>query len=301
MSAPKQSGSGNSGQDQAAGLRQLSGNPGPRVIAVTGGKGGVGKTKVSVNLGVALAEAGVSTLLLDADLGLANVDVMLGLHPDMNLSHVLKGQADLADIVLTGPGGLRILPAASGVSDLASLSPQAQSGLIGAFSSLPYALDVMLIDTAAGIDSTVTLFCQAAHEVVVVVCDEPASITDAYALIKVLSRERGVQRFQILSNRVRDPQQGRALFQKLLAVCDKFLDVSLSYFGAVPDDASAQRASRMQRALVDAYPSSPAARAFRELAQRIRNWPASAEPAGTSFFLDRRVETGRPHRMMMAG
>jgi flagellar biosynthesis protein FlhG len=291
----------NSG-DQADGLRRLQQARGPKVLAVTGGKGGVGKTSVSVNLALAMAQMGKSTLLLDADLGLANVDVLLGLYPEANLSHVLSGQVDLADIIIEGPGGLKILPAASGVSDLAALSPQAQSGLISAFSSLPFSLDLMVIDTAAGIDSSVMLFCQAAHEVVVVVCDEPASITDAYALIKVLSRERGVRRFQVLANRVRDQQQGRMLYHKLLAVCDKFLDVSLSYFGAVPEDGSAVRASRQQRALVDAFPSSPAARALQELARRADSWPMPGSDGGRpSFFSDRQVTVPARDTAVMAG
>jgi len=163
-----------------------------------------------------------------------------------------------------------------------------QGGLISAFTELPFGIDVMIVDTAAGIDSLVMGFCQAAHEVLVVVCDEPASITDAYAVIKVLSRERGIRRFQVLCNRVKDTSQGAALFRKLFAVCERFLDVSLQHCGTVPEDPALGRAVRLQRAVVDGFPSSPSARAFKEVARRADNWSVPAMPSGQpAFFLER--------------
>lgn len=274
--------------DQANGLRRLVGGRGVKVIAVTSGKGGVGKTNVSVNLAVALAQRGRSTLLLDADLGLANVDVLLGLQPRANLASVMSGELDLEDVVVEGPAGVRIVPSASGVSAMVSMGARDQGGLISAFTELPFGIDVMIVDTAAGIDSLVMGFCQAAHEVLVVVCDEPASITDAYAVIKVLSRERGIRRFQVLCNRVKDTSQGAALFRKLFAVCERFLDVSLQHCGNVPEDPALGRAVRLQRAVVDGFPSSPSARAFKEVARRADNWSVPAMPSGQpAFFLER--------------
>jgi len=262
---------------------------------VTSGKGGVGKTHVAINLAIALSQRGRSVLLLDADLGLANVDVMLGLNPTINLAHVIEGAVDLNDVLLDGPCGIKIVPASSGVSRLADLSAQEQGGLIAAFSSLPWNPEFMVVDTATGIDRTVARFCQAAHEVIVVLCDEPASLTDAYALVKVLSREQRVRRFQVLCNRVRNEQHGRALFGTLLAVCDRFLDISLGYFGSIPDDDAILRSTQRQRAVVEAFPSSAAGRAFKDLALRADRWIGGHHSSGgLAFFLDRSlVRTAR--------
>src|SRR5690606_33399392 len=250
------------------GLRALHAPRPVKVIAVASGKGGVGKTNVAVNLSVAFAGLGRSTLLLDADLGLANVDVLLGLQPTANIAEVLAGRLQLEDIVIEGPQGLRIVPAASGITEMVDMDPRRYAGLIDAFSVLPLPLDVMIVDTASGISREVTGFCQAAQDVVVVVCDEPGSITDAYALIKVMSRERDVRRFQVLCNNVRNAAHGEVLFRTLLRACDKFLEVTLNHFGTVPEDEALRRAVRRQHAVVDAYPGSPAGRAFKELALR---------------------------------
>jgi len=237
-------------------------------IAIASGKGGVGKTQIAVNLAVALAERGRSTLLLDADLGLANVDVLLGLTPAANLEQVMAGECGLEDILVAGPAGLKIVPGGSGVSRLANLPAQEQAGLVGALSTLSPCLDVMVVDVATGVDRLVLGFCTAASEVVVVLCDEPAALTDAYALVKLLSRERGIRRFQILCNRVQNRLHGRVLFERFLAVCDRFLDVSLSHFGSVPEDAIFGHAAQVQRAVVERYPSSAAGLALKDLAVR---------------------------------
>ena len=263
----------------------------PRVIAVASGKGGVGKTSVSVNLALSLVNAGQRTLLLDTDLGLANVDVMLGLSPRFTLADVIAGRCELADTVLEGPGGLWVVPAASGKRHMAELTPQEHVGLVHAFSQLDLPIDTMVVDTAAGIADGVLTFCQAAQDVVVVVCDEPASVTDAYALIKVLSSERGVNRVQVLANQVMHPAEGRQLFDKLERVTARFLDVTLSYLGAIPRDEWLRRAVQRQEAVVEAFPSSPSALAFREIARRASQWQAPAGPrGGVEFFLERLVQ-----------
>jgi flagellar biosynthesis protein FlhG len=276
------------GLSQAAGLREFSRQTPVRVIAVTGGKGGVGKTNVSANLGVSLAMHGERVLLLDADLGLANVDVLLGLQPGVNLSHVIKGDCALDDVLMEGPHGLRIIPAASGVKRMAELGHAEHAGLIRAFSALSFNPEILLVDTAAGISDSVVTFVRAAHEVLVVVCDEPASITDAYALIKILHREYGVDRFRVLANMVHSVLEGAELYKKLAKVADRFLDVNLDYVGAIPYDEYLRKAVQKQRALVDAYPRSKAALAFGKVAQKVAQWPAPRAANGRiEFFVER--------------
>ncbi len=277
--------------DQAAGLRRMT-NPNPvRVIAVTGGKGGVGKTNVSVNLAVALADEGKRVMLLDADLGLANVDVVLGLHPEHDLSDVLQGECSLEDAVVEGPSGILVVPGASGVQRMAELSEAEHAGLIRAFSDVGTDLDVLIVDTAAGISDTVVSFSRAAQEVVVVVCDEPASITDAYALIKLLNREYGVNRFQILSNMARSAQEGRDLYNKMCRVTDRYLDVMLTYMGSIPYDEYLRKAVRSQKPVVKAFPRSKATQTFKNLAKKADNWPMPSGVSGhLQFFVERLVQ-----------
>lgn len=278
--------------NQAVGLARLAQRRPVKVIAVTSGKGGVGKTSVSVNLAMALAMAGRETLLLDADLGLANVDVMLGLQPGRNLGHLLAGECGLEDLLLDAPHGLKVIPATSGTRRMAELGTAEHAGLIRAFSDYARPLDVMVVDTAAGIAESVTMFSRAAQEVVVVVCDEPASITDAYALIKVLSREFGVPRFRVVANMVRDAAHGRQLFETILRVTDRFLQVALDYVGAVPDDEHLRRAIRRQRAVVDAFPGSRAAVALKNLALAADKWDVATGSRGhLEFFVERLTGT----------
>jgi flagellar biosynthesis protein FlhG len=278
--------------DQASGLRKMTTTPRPvKVLAIASGKGGVGKTNVTVNLGVALSNLGKEVLLLDADLGLANIDVMLGLHPQYNLLHVLNGSKTLSEIIVEGPAGLKIIPAASGVQKMAELSSIEHAGMIQAFSEMEQHIDILMIDSAAGIADSVVSFCKAAQEVLVVVCDEPASITDAYALIKLLNREHNVERFHVIANMCRTIQEGRELFDKISLVCDRFLDVTLDFMGIVPFDEELRAAVKKQRSVVDAYPRSKAATAFTHLAKKIDYWPVQKLPRGhMEFFVERLIQ-----------
>ncbi|MCU7934259.1 MAG: MinD/ParA family protein [Candidatus Thiodiazotropha sp. (ex Dulcina madagascariensis)] len=267
-------------------------NPEPvRVIAVTGGKGGVGKTNISANLGVALAELGRRVVLLDADLGLANLDVVLGLHAERNLSHVMQGECSLEEIMVTGPKGLKVVPGASGIQQMAEMSQAEHAGLIHAFSEVANNVDVLLIDTAAGISDLVVSFSRAAQEQIVVVCDEPASITDAYAIIKLLNREHGVSRFRILANMVKSVQEGRNLYNKMCRVTDQYLDVMLTYMGSIPYDEQLRKAVRSQKPVVEAYPRSRVAQAFKNLAKKADNWPVPTGVSGDlQFFVERLIQ-----------
>jgi flagellar biosynthesis protein FlhG len=261
-----------------------------RVIAVSGGKGGVGKTTVAINLATALTRAGQRVMLLDGDLGLANVDVLLGLAPRYTLAHVLSGERTLDEIIVETPSGLRVAPAASGVARMANLGPAEHLGLVRAFSGLASQLDTLIVDTSAGIADGVLRFSQAAQHVLLVLRDEPASITDAYALIKVLSREHAVQRFRVLVNMTRETGQGPSVFERLQRVTQRYLEVALEYVGEIPDDAWLGKAIREQRPVIEAYPSSRASLAFKKLARLTDTWPIPAGPRGhLEFFVERLV------------
>jgi len=279
-----------SSSDQASGLRNMSLAKKTKVVAVTGGKGGVGKTSVSLNTAIAIAQSGKSVLVLDADLGLANCDVMLGLRVEKNLSHVLSGECELDDILVEGPHGIKIVPATSGSIDMVELSPAQHAGLIRAFSEMRTPVDVFIVDTAAGISDMVLSFSRASQEVLVVVCDEPTSITDAYALIKVLNRDHDVSKFKVVANMVRTLKEGQDLFKKLSMVTDRFLDVTLELTSIIPFDDNLRKAVRRQRAIVDAFPRSPSAVAFKTLAAKINNWPTPTHASGNlEFFLEQLV------------
>ena len=277
--------------DQAAGLRRMIKQRPVQVIAVASGKGGVGKTNVSVNLSLALVAMGKDVLLMDADLGLANVDLLLGLHAEYNLSHVINGERTLEEVITKGPDGLNIIPAASGTQMMTELSTSQHAGLIQAFSELNTPIDVLVIDTAAGISDGVVSFTKAANEVIVVVCDEPTSLTDAYALMKVLNTDHGIQRFNILANSIRDPKEGINLFTKLSRVTDYYLDVTLDYMGAVPYDEYLIKAVKKQHAVMKSFPQSPSSLAFRKLAKKAVEWPVPDHASGhLEFFVERLIQ-----------
>lgn len=272
-------------------LRQsLAGRP-VRVVAVCSGKGGVGKTNVACNLAVALGMRGNDVCLLDADVGLANVDVLLGLQPRWNLAHVVSGEAELDTTMLAGPKGIRIVPAASGNFEMTTLNTASQAAIVQAFGSLARQPDVLVVDTAAGITPSVARFVQAAEHAVVVLQDEPASLTDAYALIKVFSRNYGISRFLVVTNRTPTAAAGRRLFGKLLRVTDAYLDVVLRHLGDIPDDNHVVKAVQKQRAVADVYPLSAAGVAFQKLALNLDRLPLRREPhGGIQFFFERLLE-----------
>lgn len=261
-----------------------------KVIAVTGGKGGIGKTNLAANLAVALSKGGRKTLLVDADLGLANVDVLLNLQPRYNLGHVLRGERTLAEVVTPGPAGLHVVPSASGNRLMAQLGTAENAGLVRAFSDLTQQLDVMVIDTAAGVGESVGLLCAASQHVLVMVCDDPASITDAYATIKVLNREHGLEHFLVVANKVDTVQQGREVFHRLQRVANRFLSVRLELVSVVPQDTQLERAVRQQRPVIEAFPRSRAATAIAKLAKKMDALSLPQHPRGDlEFFVERLV------------
>lgn len=273
--------------NQASGLRMMQKNNKVKVIAVTGGKGGVGKTNVTLNMAVAMAAQGKRVMVLDADLGLANVDVMLGLRVTRNLSHVLSGECSLDDILVEGPHGILIAPATSGTQSMVELSPAEHVGLIRAFSELQTPIDVLLVDTAAGISDMVLSFARASQDIIVVVCDEPTSITDAYALIKILSKEHGCYKFKIVANMVRSLREGQELYTKLTRVTERFLDATLELVACIPYDNNVRQSVRKQKVIVEGFPKSPAALAFRSLASKAATWSVPEQAGGhLQFFIE---------------
>lgn len=288
-------------QSQMANLqRYLSAKP-VNVLAVCSGKGGVGKTNVAANLAIALGTKDRNVCLLDADVSLANVDVLLGLQPRFNLAHVANGETDLASTLITGPRDIRIVPASSGNFSMTDLPTASQAAIVQAFSELEDQPDVLIVDTAAGISPQVARFVQAAQHAVVVVCDEPASLTDAYALIKVFSQNYGISRFQVVTNQSVSASSGRALFGKLSRVTDMYLDVVLHHLGDVPQDTYLVRAVQEQRAVVDAYPRSPSGAAFSKIAKRVQALQAPNESnGGIEFFFERLLMANQQGRGMVA-
>jgi flagellar biosynthesis protein FlhG len=240
---------------------------------------------------MAMSMAGKKVMLLDGDLGLANVDVMLGLQPSYNLANVLAGECTLEDTLIDGPQGLMVIPASSGKRHMAELTSAEHAGFVHALSELRRPLDILVVDTAAGIADSVITFSQASQQVIVVVTNDPASITDAYALIKVLNREHGVDRIQVLSNAVASANEARDIYENLRRVAERFLDVTLSYMGCVPHDEWLRRAVRRQRAVIEAYPNCPASAAFQVLAKKAMSWgPPTGARGNLEFFVERLVQ-----------
>jgi flagellar biosynthesis protein FlhG len=257
----------------------------PRVISVTSGKGGVGKTNVVANLALALARRGQRVLILDADLGLANLDVLLGLSSRYNIRHVLAGEKSLEEVVIEGPDGVRILPASSGVQELTQLGEEQKLVLLNELDGLEPTCDLLLIDTGAGISPNVTYFNLAALERIVVATPEPTSITDAYALIKVMATRHATRSFRLLVNQVKDEQDAHEVFAKLVRVVDRFIgEVSLSFLGWVPSDECVPRAVKKQRAVVDLYPECPASRSFARVAEAVLESGAGPADGNIKFF-----------------
>jgi flagellar biosynthesis protein FlhG len=279
--------------DQAAGIRKMKQTKPVRVIAVTSGKGGVGKTNIAVNLGVALSSMGRRVALMDADMGLANVDVLLGLYPQYNLSHVLNGEKTLNEIMLEGPAGLKVIPASSGIQQMSELSSFEQASIIRAFSDIDQNLDALIVDTAAGISASVINFARACQEIIIVICDEPTSLTDAYAFIKLLNRDYGLYNFHILTNMVQSARHGQNLYTKLTRVTDRYLDVTLNFAGVVPADDNLKKAVQKQTAVINAFPESKSAQALKNIARKIDNWPIKSQTGGyLEFFVERMIQYG---------
>ncbi len=238
-----------------------------RVIAVSSGKGGVGKTSLTVNLAIALAKKGKEVYIIDADLGLANVDVLLGLIPTYTLYHIMNEEKSLDDVVVEGPMGIKIVSGGSGIRELANMSKDKLYSLIRSLQLLNDRADYIFIDTGAGISDSVLCFIKAANDLLVVVSPDPASITDAYALLKNVSSEQ--RNISIIVNSVRSKKEADDVFKRLEIVCNSFLKLTINQIGYVLEDANVRNASREQKPFYLEYPNSGASNCVELISHRI--------------------------------
>ncbi len=280
-------------RDQAQGLREQFNKPEGegkkltgkvRSLSFTSGKGGVGKTNIVVNLAVQLCKMGKKVLLIDADFGLANIDILLNLTPSHTIEDVLMGNRTIEEVLQVGPLGMHILPAASGVSEMSELDSDQQMALINELSGLQENYDYILIDTGAGIASSVLRFNAAADEICVITNTEPTALTDAYALMKIMATKYQVRRFNLIVNQVTSMKEARSVHTKLQTVFDQFLPVSLILTGFIPKDANFTKAVRAQTPLSLMAPASATAKAFSLVAQHIDRNPGEEMKAEVGFF-----------------
>lgn len=279
--------------DQAAKLRAIASKKregrkakGPRLIAVSSGKGGVGKTHLAVNLSLHLLQKGHRVGLMDADLGMANVDVALGINPRYNLSHVFFHQLSLDEIVIEGPLGLKLIAGASGSADLAGLTEEAILSFIHDWRNFTYNLDFLIIDTSPGISRTVTSFVLSCDETIIVCTPDPLSITDAYSMVKVLSRDLN-QTLHLVINRSRDLKSSRSISSRMLKTVKKYLNIDMKLLGIIPEDDQVFKALNRQRPLLLEYPSSKASIAMKGIAKGIMDTMGEAKEASEAGFIYR--------------
>ena len=257
--------------DQAQGLRELVGQRGrgAHVLAVASGKGGVGKTNTSVNLAIALAQEGQRVVLLDADLGLANVEVLLGINSLHNLQHVISGEKRLKDILVQGPGGISVVPGSSGLSQLADLGPHARQRILDGFDAVQEDADFFLIDTMAGIGQNTSGFASAADEMLIVATPEPSSIVDAYAMIKTVVQIRPEMAIQLVVNMALNEAQAQAVAAKLRRVVDHYLSRPLDFAGFIPRDPHVANSVMQTSPFLLRYPQAPASQRIMALARHL--------------------------------
>jgi flagellar biosynthesis protein FlhG len=272
--------------DQATSLRRLAlARPRATVYAVTSGKGGVGKSNIAVNLAIQLAAAGKDVVLMDADLGLGNADVLCNVDLPCNLSHVITRRKQLGEVMVKAPGGFRLIGGASGLARMADLSDADRQRIVEALGELEYEAEVILIDTGAGINPNVLSFARAADHVLVVTTPEPTAITDAYAVIKVISRDGVDRRISLLVNQARSAAEAQLVYERIARVARQFLELNVLDAGYVSQDAAVVTAVRRRVPFLLAAPRCPASLCVAQLAMRLQHGVAPS--LGTEGFFQR--------------
>lgn len=271
----------------------------PRVLAVTGGKGGVGKTLTTANLGLCFARLGMRTLLIDGDFGLANLDVVLNIRAESTIDDVLAGECHLRDVVTTGPEGMRVIPAASGVLKVQELGQTQKLLLLDQIENLNEEFDFVLIDTPAGVSRNVQYWTASAAEVLIVVTPEPTSLADAYATMKILSQVNRETTFKLITNMVKSDEEGLRVYERLSNLADEYLNVKVEYLGSIPFDEMVRNSIRERSPYVGRYPFCPASRSLRAIATQLLCEPKRFSAKGTAQFFWRRMIV-RPGEAMWA-
>jgi len=248
----------------------VQGNDYTRMMAVTSGKGGVGKTSIVTNLGLALSKIGAIVTILDADVGLGNLDLLLGMTPKYNISHVLAGHVALEDIIIEVRPGLRIIPASSGIQEMTRLTTSQKVTILEDIEKAVLNTDFFFIDTAAGISANVTYFNSMADEVIVVVSPEPTSITDAYALMKVMSYKDSDTIFKLVINKVKNEDEAQEIYRQLKFVTDRFINIPIEMFGWVSNDKHMTTCARKQSLICEAYPDTEASQCINSMAKKLK-------------------------------
>ncbi len=280
--------------DQAVGLRKWREDQSSvedrkdqvRTITITSGKGGVGKSNVTVNLALALAKLNKKALVLDADLGTANVDILLGMDPPHKLHDVLYGKKLLTDIILEGPLGIHFIPGSSGLMDIASISEKEQQKFMNEFAQLKDRTDYLLIDTGAGLSKSVLGFMMASDEVILITTPEPTSIADAYSIAKTISRYQLHASVHLIVNQAKGQGEGTQVAERFMKVAGKFLSLQINHIGTIVQDPLVARSVREQRPFLINYPQAKASKGVLETARRLNASGSSQKKAGFQGFLD---------------
>jgi len=261
----------------------------PSVVSVTSGKGGVGKTAVVANMALVEARRGRRVMIVDADLGLANIDVVFGLTPKYNLNHFFSGEKSLEEIVVEGPYGIKILAAGSGIQSFTHLSAQQKMRFLESMDVFHGEFDLVLIDTEAGISENVTYFNVAAQEILIVTTSDPTAITDAYALMKLLSKQYHEKRFILVANQVKDQEEALDIYKKLTMVSGRYLDISIEFLGWIPHEKRMRETISRQRVVADLFPQIKTTQAFESLAEQLESLMQDVNPKGTSQLFWKRL------------